>query len=94
MICDHSKSIGQYVLSGPFVAVHFIACGERRAKLACTARRYKQVYCYRRVAKNILLYSLYWENKSLKLRKTFLMANLDNYSNKLLFQHCLWTILL
>jgi hypothetical protein len=56
----HSKSIGQYVLTGPFVAVHFIACGERRAKLACTARRYKQVYCYRRVAKNILLYSLYW----------------------------------
>ena len=29
-------------------------------KLACTTRQYKQVYRYRRVAKNILLYSLYW----------------------------------
>jgi hypothetical protein len=50
----YKNAITQYVLSVLYVVVQLRACGERRAKLAYTARWYKQVYCYRGVAKNIL----------------------------------------
>ena len=62
--CMHSKSIGQYVLSDPSLVVHLFSwtapCSKQHIQLAHTARHSKQVYHYRRVAKSILLYSLYW----------------------------------
>ena len=42
---------------------------ERRAQLVHTVRRYKQVYHYRRVAKNVLLYSLYLAQSPLTFNK-------------------------
>ena len=52
-----------YTLSVAIELVHLFSypapCGKRPAELMQTARRYKQVYRFRRVAKNVLLYSLY-----------------------------------
>ena len=54
MYCDHSKSIGQYVLSVPYGMVHLILLprGSRQlcALLAARCGLAEQVYCYKGAA--------------------------------------------
>ena len=82
---DTVHVLGQYVLSGPIVAVHLFS---KRAPLACTARHPlagcmlgEQMYCYVRDAKSLLecKFTVSWESAASNpsIEATYILVALE-----------------